>query len=280
VNRPPFQPTTAAADDDRLAGLLHTLAGTRPDANAGLIRRAYDVAAYWHQDQRRKSGDPYITHPLAVATILAGIGADDPTLCAALLHDTIEDTPYTLAAMNTEFGSEIAGLVTGATALDAVASGDIASGDAGSAMAVAASGDARILVIKLADRLHNMRTLRHLPPATQVQKSRQTLEVLVPLARRLGLEAITSELENIASGALKRYGQRAVTASGRMLASTTVLLPAAVRARWREEWLSELCVLPTRRERVTFAVQTMLGIPRLTVTLRRSPAGSDRARRP
>ena len=273
MSRPSSPARAGGAGEDPVAGLLQVLAGTRPGADAGLIKRAYDVAAYWHQGQKRKSGDPYITHPLAVATILAEIGADDQTLCAALLHDTLEATSYTLAALDTEFGAEIAGLVAGAMALDAVPDGDTIPADINGAMVAVASGDARILAIKLADRLHNMRTLRHLPEAMQVQKSRQTLEALVPVARTLRLDTIKSELENLASDTLRRYGQCAATASWRVLAVATVLLPAAARARWREEWLGELAVLPTRRERFTFAVRTLLGIAQLAITLYR-PTGN------
>jgi (p)ppGpp synthase/HD superfamily hydrolase len=107
------QPELAACQDDALAGLREILQATRPDADVDLIRRAYDVAASWHQGQTRLSGDPHITHPLAVATILAGLGADDEMLCAAMLHDTIEDTPYTLTALGCEFGDEVAALIAG-----------------------------------------------------------------------------------------------------------------------------------------------------------------------
>jgi GTP diphosphokinase / guanosine-3',5'-bis(diphosphate) 3'-diphosphatase len=254
------------------------LADTRPDADTGLVRRAYEAAAHWHQGQQRNSGEPYITHPLAVATVLAELGADDQTLCAALLHDTLEGTCYTQAALRGEFGAEIAGLVAGVMALDAPPGGQMAPSRVGHPGAAGASDDARILVIKLADRLHNMRTLRHLPPPVQVRTSRQTLEILVPLAGRLRLDAIRSELENLAVEALKRHGPTAATMSGRLLAAVTALLPAITRARWREEWLGELSVLPTRRERVTFAAQTLLGTARLAATLYR-PAHHKQAHR-
>jgi len=269
VNRPPPSPPAGAAGGDPVAGLLRVLAGTRPDADARLIRRAYDVAAHRHQGQQRNSGEPYVTHPVAVATVVAELGADDPTVCAALLHDTLDGTSYTLAALRADFGAEIAGLVAGAMALDATLGGQVALPRAGQASAAPGPGDARILVIKLADRLHNMRTLRHLPPPAQVRKSRQALEILVPLARRLRLDAIRSELENLAGDALKRHGPTAATMSGRLLAAMTALLPAVTRARWREEWLGELAVLPTRRERVTFAAQTLPGMARLVATLYR-----------
>lgn len=279
MNRPPSCPPAGLGGGDPVAGLLRVLADTRPDADAGLITRAYEVAAHWHQGQQRNSGEPYITHPLAVATVLAEIGADDPTLCAALLHDTLEGTTYTLAALGEEFGAETAGLVAGAMALDAMPGGQMAWPDTGRVSVTPASGDARVLVIKLADRLHNMRTLGYLPPPAQVQRSRQTLEILVPLARRLGLDAIRSELESLASSALKRHGASAATLSGRLLAAAAALLPAAMRARWCEEWLGELSVLPTRRERAIFAAQTWLGMTRLAVTLHRAAQGKRAHRR-
>jgi hypothetical protein len=275
MNRPPAAVRPGPAGADPVAGLLHIVAGTRPGADTGLIRRAYQVAAHWHHGQQRNSGEPYISHPLAVATIAAEVGADDPTLCAALLHDTLEGTAYTLAALREEFGAEIADLVAGAMAADAMPGEELALSHPGPCGAAAASGDARILVIKLADRLHNMRTLRHLPPAMQVQKSRQTLEILVPLARRLRLDAIKSELEGLASDALKRYGPSAAMVSGRLLAAASALLPAATRTRWCEEWLGELSVLPTRWARISFAAQTLLGMARLAAILHR-PAGSKR----
>ena len=105
---------------DPIAALSEALRTTRPDADVDLLRRAYDVAARCHRGQFRRSGDPYVTHPVSVATILAGLGADDQTLCAAILHDTVEDTPYTLTALSREFGSGIAAMVAGIMALDSI----------------------------------------------------------------------------------------------------------------------------------------------------------------
>jgi len=278
VSQPPSAAPPGPGGGDPVAGLLRVVAQARPGADAGLIRRAYEVAARWHQGQLRKSGEPYITHPLAVATIVAEVGADDQTLCAALLHDTLEGTSYTLAALRAEFGAEIAGLVAGAMDADTMTGQETAPAPAGPAGAAVVCGDARILVIKLADRLHNMRTLRHLPAAPQAQKSRQTLEILVPIAGRLHLDAIRSELENLAADTLNRHGPSTATASGRLLAAAAALLPAATRARWYEEWLGELSALPTRRARVSFAAQTLLGIGRLAVTLHR-PGRSNQAYR-
>jgi hypothetical protein len=263
----PSSRAASAGSGDLLPGLLRLLASKRPDADALLITNAYETAACWHQGQNRRSGDPYITHPVAVAAILAGIGADDPTVCAALLHDIVDDTPYTLAAMRGKFGAEITGLVEATMVLDTAPADQVAAVCTDGAAAIALAGDERALVIKLADRLHNIRTLRHLPRAKQVLKSRQTLEVMVPLAATLQMDAIRSELEILASATLQRHGQRPQTASGRLLTATAALLPASARARWREEWLAELHVLATRRERITFAAQIVLGIGRLAVTL-------------
>jgi hypothetical protein len=267
-------PPSLAADhagSDLLAGLLRVIARTQPDADTGLITKAYEVAAYWHRDQRRMSGDPYITHPVAVAAILAGIGADDATLCAGLLHDVVYDSSCTLAALRSEFGAEIADLVSGTMALSARSGGLAIVG------AVAAMHDNRALVIKVAEQLHNMRTLRHLPRAKQVRKSAETLNVLVPAAGTLHMDAVKTELENLASATLQRHDQRSGTASGHVLAATTALLPASARARWRDEWLGELHTLTSRRERAAFAVQTLLGVGRLTVTLYQPEAVLKRA---
>ena len=148
-----------------LEPLIATHRASHPKADARLLQRAFDMAARWHSGQYRKSGDPYITHPLAVATILANLGMDTTTLVAALLHDTIEDTDYTLDQMRADFGAEVALLVDGVTKLDRVKLGDAAKAETIRKMVVAMAKDPRVLVIKLADRLHNMRTLTFLPRA-------------------------------------------------------------------------------------------------------------------
>ncbi|MGZ4626440.1 MAG: HD domain-containing protein, partial [Kineosporiaceae bacterium] len=141
-----------------LEPLLRTVRTVHPKADLSLIEKAFAVAATAHAGQKRRSGDPYITHPVAVAGILAELGMTPPTLAAALLHDTVEDTPYTLEQLRKDFGDEVAMLVDGVTKLDKVTYGDAAQAETVRKMVVAMSRDIRVLVIKLADRLHNART--------------------------------------------------------------------------------------------------------------------------
>ena len=199
----------AATVNPVLEPLLAVHRASHPKADIRFLHDAYDLAELQHRGQLRKSGDPYITHPLAVATILAELGMDTVTLAAALLHDTVEDTGLTISALERQFGSEVAHLVDGVTKLDKVKFGDAAEAETIRKMVVAMARDPRVLVIKLADRLHNMRTLRFLPPAKQERKARETLEVLAPLAHRLGMNTIKWELEDLAFATLfpKRYDE-------------------------------------------------------------------------
>ncbi|MBL1076720.1 RelA/SpoT family protein [Nocardia sp. 2] len=180
-----------------------------PKANLALLQRAFDVADEKHAHQFRKSGDPYITHPLAVANILAELGMDTTTLVAALLHDTVEDTGYSLDELTNEFGQEVAHLVDGVTKLDKVNLGAAAEAETIRKMIIAMARDPRVLVIKVADRLHNMRTMRFLPPEKQAKKARETLEVIAPLAHRLGMATVKWELEDLAFAILhpKKYDE-------------------------------------------------------------------------
>jgi GTP pyrophosphokinase len=200
-----------------LEPLVKTVRTTHPKADIRLIERAYERAAQLHAGQSRRSGDPYITHPLAVATILAELGMPHDTICAALLHDTVEDTQYTIGQLREEFGEDIAALVDGVTKLDKVKYGDAAQAETVRKMVVAMSRDIRVLVIKLADRLHNMRTLRYIPRAKQEQKSRETLEIFAPLAHRLGMNTVKWELEDLSFATLfpKRYDEIARLVSER-----------------------------------------------------------------
>jgi GTP pyrophosphokinase len=178
--------------------LIRTLRQFHPKSDVREIQRAYETAAFLHRDQKRRSGDPYITHPLAVATILAELGMTAPTLAAALLHDTVEDTGYTLEEVKEDFGEEIAALVDGVTKLDQVKYGDTSAAETVRKMVVAMARDIRVLVIKLADRLHNMRTLGFMPAEKQEKKARETLEIYAPLAHRLGMNTMKWELEDLA----------------------------------------------------------------------------------
>ncbi|AUG75987.1 GTP pyrophosphokinase [Kitasatospora sp. MMS16-BH015] len=184
-----------------LEPLFRTIKAQDPKADPALLRdieRAYAVAEKWHRGQKRKSGDPYITHPLAVATILAELGMDAPTLMAGLLHDTVEDTDYGLETLRQDFGDSVALLVDGVTKLDRVKFGEAAQAETVRKMVVAMAKDPRVLVIKLADRLHNMRTMRYLKREKQEKKARETLEIYAPLAHRLGMNTIKWELEDLA----------------------------------------------------------------------------------
>ncbi|WP_377268262.1 RelA/SpoT family protein [Peterkaempfera sp. SMS 1(5)a] len=181
-----------------LEPLFRIVRGNDPKADLRDIERAYTVADRWHRGQKRKSGDPYITHPLAVTTILAELGMDAPTLMAGLLHDTVEDTEYGLDTLRRDFGDTVAMLVDGVTKLDKVKFGEAAQAETVRKMVVAMAKDPRVLVIKLADRLHNMRTMRYLKREKQEKKARETLEIYAPLAHRLGMNTIKWELEDLA----------------------------------------------------------------------------------
>ena len=182
--------------------LIKIFRDTHPKGDITSIQKAYQVAAAMHEGQKRKSGDPYITHPLAVATILAELGMTAPTLCAALLHDTVEDTSYTIEQLRKDFGDEVVHLVDGVTKLDKVQYGDSAQSETIRKMVVAMARDIRVLVIKLADRLHNMRTLRYLRQDKQERIARETIEIFAPLAHRLGMNTIKWELEDLAFATL------------------------------------------------------------------------------
>jgi GTP pyrophosphokinase len=180
-----------------LGPLLRIHRVNHPKADGRMLTRAYRVAERLHDGQMRRSGDPYITHPLAVATILAELGMDTTTLAAALLHDTVEDTRYTLTQLRVDFGDDVALLVDGVTKLDKVRFGGAAEAETMRKMILAAGQDVRVLIIKLADRLHNMRTLSFKSRPSQVRIALATREVLVPLAGRLGVHVLKRQLEDL-----------------------------------------------------------------------------------
>ncbi|WP_294178889.1 bifunctional (p)ppGpp synthetase/guanosine-3',5'-bis(diphosphate) 3'-pyrophosphohydrolase [uncultured Schumannella sp.] len=177
--------------------LLRTIRSHHPKADLALVERAYKVANKAHAGQTRKSGEPYITHPVAVAQILADLGIGAKTLAAALLHDTVEDTEYALDELRADFGDEVAMLVDGVTKLDKLKYGDSAQAETVRKMVVAMSKDIRVLIIKLADRLHNARTWGFVPAESARRKAQETLEIYAPLAHRLGIQTIKWELEDL-----------------------------------------------------------------------------------
>ena len=190
------------SEQSELETLLKTLKKFHSKDNTELVSKAYEVAKRQHLGQKRLSGLDYITHPVAVATILAEIGMSSETLAAALLHDTVEDTGYSIQKLEEDFGPEVARLVDGVTKLDKVKYGEASTAETVRKMVVAMAKDIRVLLVKLADRLHNMRTLEFLPAAKQEQKARETLEIFAPLAHRLGMNAIKWELEDLSFAGL------------------------------------------------------------------------------
>lgn len=190
------------ASSDGLGQLIRTVRKHHPRADVAFIEQAYEKARRAHEGQVRASGEPYITHPVAVAQILADLGIGPKTIVAALLHDTVEDTGVTVDEVSAEFGAEVAMLVDGVTKLDKVKYGDSAQAETVRKMIVAMSKDIRVLVVKLADRLHNARTWGFVPPEKAARKAKETLEIYTPLAHRLGIQTLKWELEDLSFGVL------------------------------------------------------------------------------
>lgn len=182
---------------DPLCPILRMCKWHHPDENMEILHKAYARAVKQHTGQRRKSGEPYIIHPLAVAQILADLGMGPIVVAAGLLHDTVEDTDYTLEECRADFGDTVAGLVDGVTKISNMEYGESAQAETIRKMVVAMSRDVRVLVVKLADRLHNARTWRYVKPSSSHKKARETLDVYAPLANRLGMNAIKTELEEL-----------------------------------------------------------------------------------
>ncbi|MGP4089555.1 RelA/SpoT family protein [Streptomyces sp. KR55] len=236
-----------------LEPLLRIVRSNDPKIETATLRQietAYQVAERWHRGQKRKSGDPYITHPLAVTIILAELGMDPATLMAGLLHDTVEDTEYGLDDLRRDLGDSVALLVDGVTKLDKVKFGEAAQAETVRKMVVAMAKDPRVLVIKLADRLHNMRTMRYLKREKQEKKARETLEIYAPLAHRLGMNTIKWELEDLAFAILypKMYDE--------------MVRLAAERAPKRDEYLSMVTDEVQQDLRAARIKATVTGLPK------------------
>ncbi|MBK3563491.1 MULTISPECIES: bifunctional (p)ppGpp synthetase/guanosine-3',5'-bis(diphosphate) 3'-pyrophosphohydrolase [unclassified Streptomyces] len=190
-------PTARDRLPDAIGHVAEAHRAHHPDADLEPLRRAWVLAESSHRGQMRKSGEPYITHPLAVTLILAELGAETTTLTASLLHDTVEDTEVTLDQVGEEFGAEVRYLVDGVTKLEKVDYGAAAEPETFRKMLVATGSDVRVMSIKLADRLHNMRTLGVMRPEKQARIAKVTRDVLIPLAERLGVQALKTELEDL-----------------------------------------------------------------------------------
>ncbi|MGH7252520.1 MAG: RelA/SpoT family protein [Nitrospiraceae bacterium] len=188
-----------------VAPLLATYLERHPKGETSRIERAFELARNAHQDQVRRSGDPYISHPLSVARILAGLGLDDVTIAGALLHDAVEDTEVTLDDLSRDFGPDVAAIVDGVTKLDRLQFDTKEAQQSATMrkMLVAMAKDIRVLLIKLADRLHNMRTLQHLSEVKRQQIGQETLDIYAPLANRLGIGWMKNELEDLCLKYLK-----------------------------------------------------------------------------
>src|SRR2546429_3490700 len=186
--------------DARLEELLEKLKKYRPSEDPWIVRRAYEIASERHHDQFRSSGEPYVSHLLEVAHILADMRLDAITLTAAILHDAIEDTEYPVSRIEERFGPEVAHLVAGVTKIGRL---NITAPEARQAenvrkMLLAMVTDVRVVLVKLADRLHNMRTLEYLEPEKQLRIARETLDIYAPIALRLGMSVVRGELEDLA----------------------------------------------------------------------------------
>jgi (p)ppGpp synthase/HD superfamily hydrolase len=194
--------------------LIERVRRYNPDTNEALLNRAYVYAMKAHGEQRRASGDPYFSHPIEVAAILTDLKLDDATIAAALLHDTIEDTEATRAEIDSLFGHDIGRLVEGLTKLKKL---DLVTKEAKQAenlrkLLLAIADDVRVLLIKLADRLHNMRTLQYMPPEARRRAAEETLEIYAPLAGRMGMHEMREELDDLAFRELYPEAYDVVTA--------------------------------------------------------------------
>src|SRR6185312_5801935 len=197
---PGFPPSLAAEIDTRFASLLDEVHANRPGDDLDIIRRAWLFCMRQHEDQKRASGEPYVVHPLEVALVLAELKMDSTAIAAGLLHDAVEDTGVTTAEIEDQFGEQVAHIVEGVTKLDKIKFANREDHQAENIrkMLLAMVSDVRVVLIKLADRLHNMRTLAPLPPEKRQKIARETLDVYAPLAHRLGMGKLRGELEDLA----------------------------------------------------------------------------------
>src|ERR1700736_281226 len=194
---PPAEPGILTA---KLAELLATIGKNRPSDDIGVIRKAWEFCVQHHSGQLRASGEPYVLHPLEVAQVLAEMKLDSTAIAAGLLHDAVEDAPVTTEDITELFGEQVAHIVEGVTKIDKIkfANREDRQAENVRKMLLAMVSDVRVVLIKLADRLHNMRTLEHLEPQRRQEISRETLDIYAPLAHRLGMGKLRGELEDLA----------------------------------------------------------------------------------
>src|SRR6476660_6762786 len=183
----------------RFEDLLEKVRAANPDADTELLRRAYVFSAYEHKGQVRRSGEPYLVHPLEVADILADLRLDVVAITAGLLHDIVEDTPNTIEKIRELFGEDVAHVVEGVTKLSGLqfSSSEERQAQSFRKMLLAMVDDIRVILVKLADRLHNMRTLEHLSEERRLRIAQETLDIYAPIANRLGMSQIKNELEEL-----------------------------------------------------------------------------------
>src|SRR6186713_1761347 len=184
----------------RFEDLLEKVRAANPDADTELLRRAYVFSAYEHKGQVRRSGEPYLVHPLEVADLLADMRLDVVAIAAGLLHDIVEDTPNTIERVRELFGEQVSHVVEGVTKLSTLqfSSNEERQAESFRKMLLAMVDDIRVILVKLADRLHNMRTLHHLPEDRRIKISQETIDIYAPIASRLGMSKIKNELEELA----------------------------------------------------------------------------------
>ena len=217
--------------------LIERVRRYNPNTNEALLNRAYVYAMKAHGEQRRASGDPYFSHPIEVAAILTDLKLDDATIAAALLHDTIEDTEATRAEIDSLFGPDIGALVEGLTKLKKL---DLVTKEAKQAenlrkLLLAIADDVRVLLVKLADRLHNMRTLDYMPAEARKRAAEETLEIYAPLAGRMGMHEMREELEDLAFRELNPEAYEVVSARLNALAERNARLDCRNRAATHQE---------------------------------------------
>jgi guanosine-3',5'-bis(diphosphate) 3'-pyrophosphohydrolase len=224
----------------RLTNILEKVKGYHPRADTDLINKAYVYSARMHDGQRRRSGDAYFTHPVAVADIIADMRLDASSVCAALLHDVVEDCEIDISDVEAVFGEEVAFLVDGVTKLGKVnfASREDRQAESFRKMVVAMARDIRVLLVKLADRLDNMRTLEHMSPAAQERIARETLEIYAPLAGRLGIQWLKAELEDLSFKHLEPEAHEALAEQVKAVSKNTGSYMAEVTSRLRKMLLT------------------------------------------